>query len=118
MIEKKLLLLLITTENDHRKLFEALFSKNIFDDEFLKEIDDALKPIEFPFESYDEINDDSFIQKSEIKTRKSRTKKEMNSSNKYKSNIIIIVSDSENNSKSTFSDQMKKEIEKIEKNNK
>ena len=105
-------------ETFHHSFKSKIFSKNIFDDEFLKEIDDALKPIEFPFESFDEINDDSFIQKSEIKTRKSRTKKEMNSSNKYKSNIIIIESDSENNSKSTFSDQMKKEIEKIEKNNK
>ena len=106
------------SENFHSSIKSKIFSKNIFDDEFLKEIDDALKPIEFPFESFDEINADSFIQTSEIKTRKSRTKKEMNNSNKNKSNIIIIESDSENNSKSTFSDQMKKEIEKIEKNNK
>ena len=100
-------------ENSNNSTKSKIFQRDIFDQEFLNEKDDALKPIEFFNEIDDEIDVGSLISKSEIKERKSKVKNKSRNSDKFKSNIVIIDTASENSSDSTFSDQIQKEIEKI-----
>ena len=84
---------------------------DIFDEEFLKEKDDALKPIEFCFELKEENG--FLITKNVIKTIKNKSKDKMINTFNFKSNVILIESDSENTSESIINEQIQKEIKKI-----
>ena len=85
-----------------------LSSKDIFNSDFLKEKDEALKPIEFLFDSVDIIEDEHIFAKKQIK-RKSKIK----GSSTFNSNIIFIDSESVNSNEPTFNYLVEKEIEKI-----
>ena len=85
------------------KTKSKISSKNIFNDDFLKEKDDALKPLDFLFESNIE-NEDIYLSSKKIENTKQKI-------HKFKSNIIIIESEPENSSESTFN--LEREIEKI-----
>ena len=86
---------------------------DIFDEEFLKEKDDALKPIEFCFELKEENEVGFLITKNVIKTIKNKSKDKMINTFNFKSNVILIESDSENTSESIINEQIQKEIKKI-----
>ena len=88
---------------------------NIFNEKFLKDKDNALKPIEFLFDSIDENEDET------LPSQKKINEKSMNKISKsfsFNSNIIIIESSSENSYESDFNDLIEKEIEKINSLNK
>ena len=86
---------------------------DIFDEEFLKEKDDALKPIEFCFELKEENEVGFLITKNVVKTMKNKSKDKMINTFNFKSNVILIESDSENTSESIINEQIQKEIKKI-----
>ena len=85
-----------------------LSSKDIFNSDFLKEKDEALKPIKFLLDSIDIIEDEHIHAKKQI-NRKSKIK----SSCTFNSNIIFIDSESVDSNEPTFNDIVEKEIEKI-----
>ena len=88
---------------------------NIFNEKFLKDKDNALKPIEFLFDSIDENEDET------LPSQKKINEKSMNKISKsfsFNSNIIIIESSFENSYESDFNDLIEKEIEKINSLNK
>ena len=88
---------------------------NIFNEKFLKDKDNALKPIEFLFDSIDENEDET------LPSQKKINEKSMNKISKsfsFNSNIIVIESSSENSYESDFNDLIEKEIEKINSLNK
>ena len=88
---------------------------NIFNEKFLKDKDNALKPIEFLFDSIDENEDET------LPSQKKINEKSMNKISKsfsFNSNIIIIESSSGNSYESDFNDLIEKEIEKINSLNK
>ena len=83
---------------------------NIFNEKFLKDKDNALKPIEFLFESFDENEDET------LPSQKKLNEKSMNKISKsfsFNSNIIIVESSSENSEESDYNNLIEKEIEKI-----
>ena len=83
---------------------------NIFNEKFLKDKDNALKPIEFLFECFDENEDETFP------SQKKLNEKSMNKISKsfsFNSNIIIVESSSENSEESDYNNLIEKEIEKI-----
>ena len=83
---------------------------NIFNEKFLKDKDDALKPIEFLFESFEENEDET------LPSQKKLNEKSINKISKsfsFNSNIIIVESSSENSKDSDFNNLIEKEIEKI-----
>ena len=86
---------------------------DIFDEEFLKEKDDALKPIEFCFELKEENEVDFLKTKNVVKKIKNKSKDKMINTFNFKSNVILIESDSENTSESIINDQIQIEIKKI-----
>ena len=86
---------------------------DIFDEEFLKEKDDALKPIEFCFELKEEKEVDFLKTKNVVKKIKNKSKDKMINTFNFKSNVILIESDSENTSESIINDQIQIEIKKI-----
>ena len=86
---------------------------DIFDEEFLKEKDDALKPIEFCFELKEENEVDFLKTKNVVKKIKNKSKDKMMGTFNFKSNVILIESDSENTSESIINDQIQIEIKKI-----
>ena len=86
---------------------------DIFDEEFLKEKDDALKPIEFCFELKEENEVDFLKTKNVVKKIKNKSKDKMINTFNFKSNVILIESDSENTSESIINDQIQKDIKKI-----
>ena len=86
---------------------------DIFDEEFLKEKDDALKPIEFCFELKEENEVGFLITKNVIKTIKNKSKDKMINTFNFKTNVILIESDSENTSESIINEQIQKEIKTI-----
>ena len=91
-------------------------SVNIFNEKFLKDKDNALKPIEFIFESLDEIEDETLPSQKKI-NEKSMNK--ISKSSTFNSNIIIIESSSEYSIESSdFNNLIEKEIEKINSLNK
>ena len=104
-------------ETFNSSLKSKIFEKNIFDEEFLKEKDDALQPIKFSFELINEIEIKSHKPKIETKPEKHISKTKIRNSFKDISNIVIIESSSEYVSESTFSAKIQKEIEKIEEQN-
>ena len=86
---------------------------DIFDEEFLKEKDDALKPLEFCFELKEENEVDFLKTKNVVKKIKNKSKDKMINTFNFKSNDILIESDSENTSESIINDQIQIEIKKI-----
>ena len=86
-----------------------LFSKDIFDYDFLKEKDDALKPLEFLLDSMD-IENEALSPKKEINEK---PKNKLKSSSTFNSNIIIVDSESVNSNELTFNNLVEKEIEKL-----
>ena len=104
-------------ETFNSSLKSKIFEKNIFDEEFLKEKDDALQPIKFSFELINEIEIKSRKPKIETKPEKPISKTKIRNSFKDISNIVIIESSPEYISESTFSAKIQKEIEKIEEQN-
>ena len=83
---------------------------NIFNEKFLKDKDNALKPIEFLFESSEENEDET------LPSQKKLNEKSMNKISKsfsFNSNIIIVESSSENSKDSDYNNLIEKEIEKI-----
>ena len=86
---------------------------DIFDEEFLKEKDDALKPLEFCFELKEENEVDFLKTKNVVKKIKNKSKDKMINTFNFKSNVILIESDSENTSESIINDQIQIEIKKI-----
>ena len=100
-------------ETTMSSLKSKISSKDIFDEEFLKEKDDALKPIEFCFELKEENEVGFLITKKVIKTIKNKSKDKMINTFNFKSNVILIESDSENTSESIINDQIQKDIKKI-----
>ena len=89
--------------------------KNIFNEKFLKDKDNALKPIDFLFESLDDNEDETLPSQKKI-NEKSVNK--ISKSYSLNSNIIIIESSSENSIEPTFNNLLEKEIEKINSLNK
>ena len=97
------------------KLIQKISPINIFNEKFLKDKDNALKPIEFLFDSIDENEDET------LPSQKKINEKSMNKISKsfsFNSNIIIIESSSENSYESDFNHLIEKEIEKINSLNK
>ena len=86
-----------------------LSSKDIFDYDFLKEKDDALKPLELLFDSID-IKDEALSPKKKINKK---PKNKLKSSITFNSNIIIVDSESVNSNELTFNNLVEKEIEKL-----
>ena len=82
-----------------------LSSKDIFNSDFLKEKDEALKPIEFIFDSIDIIEDEHILAKKQIKG-----KSKIKSSCTFNSNIIFIDSESVNSNEPIFNDLIEKEL--------
>ena len=83
---------------------------NIFNEKFLKDKDNALKPIEFLFESSEENEDET------LPSQKKLNEKSINKISKsftFNSNIIIVESSSENSKDSDYNNLIEKEIEKI-----
>ena len=89
--------------------------KNIFNEKFLKDKDNALKPIDFLFESLDDNEDETLPSQKKI-NEKSVNK--ISKSYSLNSNVIIIESSSENSIEPTFNNLLEKEIEKINSLNK
>ena len=88
---------------------------NIFNEKFLKDKDNALKPIEFLFESSEENEDET------LPSQKKLNEKSINKISKsftFNSNIIIVESSSENSKDSDYNNLIEKEIEKIDTLNK
>ena len=86
---------------------------DIFDEEFLKEKDVALKPIEMSFELKEKNDEDYLTLKNEIKEIKTISNDKIISSYELKSGVLVIESISENTSESNFNDRIQKEIENI-----
>ena len=80
-----------------------LSSSNLFNENFIKEKDLALQPIELFFERINENEDETLSIKNDKNEK----------SNNYYSNIILVDSESENSSQLTIMEQIEKEIEKI-----
>ena len=99
--------MLFETSNSSSK--SKLSSKDIFNYDFLKEKDDALKPLEFLFDSI-EIEDEALPKKKKINKKH---EKKLKSFSNFNSNIIIVDSESVNSNEPTFNDLVEKEIEKI-----
>ena len=100
-------------ETTMSSLKSKISSKDIFDEEFLKEKDVALKPIEISFELKEKNDEDYLTLKNEIEEIKTTSNDKIISSYELKSNVLIIESISENTSESNFNDRIQKEIENI-----
>ena len=96
-------------ESSNSRKKSKISNRNIFNEKFLKEKDNALKPIEFLFESEEDVEETLPSQK---KSNEKSTNK-INKSYTLHSNIIIIDSSSENSNEPTFNNLIEKEIEKI-----
>ena len=97
-------------ESSNSRKKSKISNRNIFNEKFLKEKDNALKPIEFLFEPIEEDVEET------LPSQKKLNEKSMNKINKsytLHSNIIIIDSSSENSNEPTFNNLIEKEIEKI-----
>ena len=88
------------------------YPTNVFDDNFLKEKDSALKPIDFFLKDQILISNDNINNKNiSIKIHNNNNIKE---SDIYDSNIIIIKEQSDKDTEFTsFNNQIGKEIQKI-----
>jgi hypothetical protein len=88
---------------------------NIFDNNFLKEKDSALQPIDFFFEDQILINNDNINNKNiSINNEEIHKKNSIKESDIYDSNIIIIKEQSDEETEFTsFNNQLGKEIQKI-----
>ena len=100
----------MNSENSNTSTKSKLSSKDLFDNDFLKEKDDALKSLEFLFDSSDIIEEESLPSNKKIKQKpKNKIKKTYT----FNSNIVIIDSESVNSNEPNFNDLIEKEIEKI-----
>ena len=88
---------------------------NIFDDNFLKEKDSALKPIDFFLKDQILISNDNINNKNiSINNEEIHKKNSIKESDIYDSNIIIIKEQSDEETEFTsFNNQLGKEIQKI-----
>ena len=88
---------------------------NIFDDNFLKEKDSALKPIDFFLKDQILISNDNINNKNiSINKEEIHKKNSIKESDIYDSNIIIIKEQSDEETEFTsFNNQLGKEIQKI-----
>ncbi len=93
---------------------EKIDINNCFDDNFLSEKDKALQPLEFLFESQNDIilNDKNLLNKI---NEENPRKKSLKESDLYDSNIVIIQTLSENESELTTFNQIEKQVEEINK---
>ena len=88
---------------------------NIFDDNFLKEKDSALQPIDFFLEDQILISNDNINNKNIcINNNEIHNNNNLQESDIYDSNIVIIKEQSDDDTEFTsFNNQIGKEIEKI-----
>ena len=88
---------------------------NIFDDNFIKEKDSALQPIDFFLKDQFLINNDNINNKNiSINNEEIHKKNSIKESDIYDSNIIIIKEQSDEETEFTsFNNQLGKEIQKI-----
>ena len=88
---------------------------NIFDDNFIKEKDSALQPIDFFLKDQFLINNDNINNKNiSINNEEIHKKNSITESDIYDSNIIIIKEQSDEETEFTsFNNQLGKEIQKI-----
>ena len=93
---------------------EKIDINNCFDDNFLSEKDKALQPLEFLFESQNDIilNDKNLLNKI---NEENPRKKSLKESDLYDSNIVIIQTLSENESELTTFNRIEKQVEEINK---
>ena len=90
-------------------------NKNIFIEKFLKEKDNALKPIEFLLDSFEDEVTETLPSQNKLNER---SLNKINKSYTLHSNIIIIDSSSEHSKENTINNLIEKEIEKINSLNK
>jgi len=87
---------------------------NIFDDNFLKEKDSALQPIDFFLEDQILISNDNINNKNIFVNNDEIYNNNKNESDIYDSNIVIIKEQSDDDTELTsFNNQIGKEIQKI-----
>ena len=87
---------------------------NIFDDNFLKEKDSALQPIDFFLEDQILISNDNINNKNIFVNNDEIHNNNKNESDIYDSNIVIIKEQSDDDTELTsFNNQIGKEIQKI-----
>ena len=104
--------MIFETSNSSSK--SKLSSKDIFNHDFLKEKDDALKSLEYLSDSIEKEDEALYS----IKNINEKPKNKLKSSSTFNSNIIIVDSESVNSNEPTFNDLVEKEIEKIISSNK
>ena len=93
---------------------------NIFDDDFLNEKDFALQPINFWLEAENLLNKENKInilnnKKLSLKVNEKNKRKSLKESDLYDSNIIIVQELADEDSASSSSNQLQKEIKKLTK---
>ena len=87
---------------------------NVFDDNFLKEKDSALQPIDFFLEDQILISNDNINNKNIFVNNDEIHNNNKNESDIYDSNIVIIKEQSDDDTELTsFNNQIGKEIQKI-----
>ena len=87
---------------------------NIFDDNFLKEKDSALQPIDFFLEDQILISNDNINNKNIFVNKDEKHNDNKKESDIYDSNIVIIKEQSDDDTELTsFNNQIGKEIQKI-----
>ena len=93
---------------------------NIFDDDFLNEKDFALQPINFWLEAENLLNKENKInilnnKKLSLKVNEKNKRKSLKESDLYDSNIIIVQELEDEDTASSSSNQLQKEIKKLTK---
>ena len=94
--------------------------KNIFDDVFLNEKDFALQPINFLLEAENLLNSENNINKLNnnnlsLQIKDKNKRKSLKESDLYDSNIIIVQELEDEDTASSSSNQLQKEIKKLTK---
>ena len=93
---------------------------NIFDDDFLNEKDFALQPINFLLEAENLLNSENNVNKLNnnnlsLQIKDKNKRKSLKESDLYDSNIIIVQELADEDSASSSSNQLQKEIKKLTK---
>ena len=94
--------------------------KNIFDDTFLNEKDFALQPINFLLEAENLLNSENNVNKLNnnnlsLQIKDKNKRKSLKESDLYDSNIIIVQELEDEDTASSSSNQLQKEIKKLTK---
>ena len=91
--------------------------KNIFDDVFLNEKDFALQPINFLLEAENLLNSENNVNNNNLslQIKDKNKRKSLKESDLYDSNIIIVQELEDEDTASSSSNQLQKEIKKLTK---